>query len=120
MVLYCGYSLSNNHYYHSTSGMVYSGEGCVECPGDTYHVITGSVLESDYLSSCVPCPANTQSAKGSTSCYTPCDVTTSSGNSYNLETLAEEMVYDQQDSFPDQQGNRFHYRYTRVLQYRVV
>ena len=45
-------------------GMVYQDGKCVKCPEDWYHVTTGSVLDSNYKSECVKCPAGTKSAPG--------------------------------------------------------
>lgn len=89
---------------------------CVKCPENTYHVISGSVLDSDYNSRCLRCPPGTLAQPGSTSCYTPCSlVLPSSNNSYDVSILSDAIVYDQPNSFPDQFGNRFHYRYRMKL-----
>ncbi|XP_063685346.1 endosome/lysosome-associated apoptosis and autophagy regulator family member 2-like [Bolinopsis microptera] len=96
-------------------GMVYEDGKCMECPADSYHMTSGSVLESNYQSQCEKCPAGTMSAPGSTSCYTPCKLMTSSDNEYDITSVGRTLIHDDRVSYPDQFGNRYHYRYLMKL-----
>ena len=52
---------------------------------------------------------------GSTSCYTPCKLMTSSNNQYDITSVGRTLIHDDRVSYPDQFGNRYHYRYLMKL-----
>ena len=54
-------------------------------------------------------------SSGSTSCYTPCKFTTTTGNQYDISPAGDTLVLNDRVSYPDQFGNTYHYRYLLKL-----